>query len=202
MTDLFNFNNAPAQRSFDIIPDGTVATLHATVRPGGAGEGRWLKPSKKNDSEGLDLEFTVVDGEYAKRKFWMLLTVAGTTPGHAQAASISNGILRAMLESARNIRPDDNSPAAIQARCVAGYGDFNNIRFVGHIGVAQPQNGYPAKNILREVITPDRTGWRPVEQVATQPSAAAAGSAAPATTTPTPQAAAPTGSVKRPGWAS
>jgi hypothetical protein len=201
MTDDFDFNNAPTQRSFEVIPDGTIATLHVTVRPGGAGEGRWLTPSKANDSVGLDLEFTVVGGKYAKRKFWTRLTVAGDTPGHAEAASISRRLLRAMLESARNIRPDDNSAAAMRARRVDGYGDFNNIRFVGRIGVQPPQNGYPAKNVLQEVITPDRADWRPVEQVVTPPSAATTPPAAPAMAAPTPQAAAPAGSIKRPAWA-
>jgi hypothetical protein len=202
MTDDFDFNNAPTQRSFDIIPNGTIATLHVTVRAGGASEGGWLTPSKANDSVGLDLELTVVGGKYAKRKFWTRLTVAGDTPGHAEAASISRRLLRAMLESARNIRPDDNSAAAMQARRVDGYGDFNNIRFVARIGVQLPQNGYPAKNVLQEAITPERADWRPAEQVGNQPSAATMAPTAPAAAAPTPQAAAPVGSIKRPAWAS
>jgi hypothetical protein len=86
---MLNFNEADAQRSFDIIPEGTVATVHMTVRPGRAGEGDWSRRSKDGNSEGLNCEFTVVDGPHAKRKFWSLLTISGTTPGHAQAAEIS-----------------------------------------------------------------------------------------------------------------
>ena len=78
MSETFDFNNAPAQRSFDVIPDSTVATLQLTVRPGGASDG-WLKRSKNNDSEGLDCEVTVVDGEHVHRKFWALFTMAGAT---------------------------------------------------------------------------------------------------------------------------
>ena len=72
MTD---FNNAGPQRTFDVIPAGTIATLHLTVRTGGAGEGGWLRRSKDGESEGLDCEFTVVDGPCAKRKFWSLFTL-------------------------------------------------------------------------------------------------------------------------------
>ena len=56
-----------------------------TVRAGGAGEGGWLKRSADGGSEALDCEFVVVDTEYAKRKIWMLLTLNGTTDGHAEA---------------------------------------------------------------------------------------------------------------------
>jgi hypothetical protein len=163
---MLDFNEADAQRSFDVIPEGTVATVHMTVRPGGAGEGGWLRRSKDRNSEGLDCELTVVDGPHAKRKFWSLLTISGTTPGHAQAAEISGKKLRAILETARGVKPDDESDAAQQARLVAGYGDFDGLRFVARIGIEPPQNGYRAKNTLDQIITPDRTDWHPVQQVA------------------------------------
>jgi hypothetical protein len=82
---MLSFNDANEQRSFDVISDGTIATVHMTMRPGAAGEGGWLRRSKDGNSEGLDCEFVVVDGPYVKRKFWSLLTIAGTTANHAQA---------------------------------------------------------------------------------------------------------------------
>ena len=70
------------------------------------------------------------------------------------------------MESARGIRPDDKSDTAQQARRVASYGDFDGIRFIARIGVEPPQNGYKAKNTLDQIITPDRTDWYAVEQIA------------------------------------
>ena len=110
------FNDVGEQRSFETIPDGTLATVRMKVRPGNAGEGGWLRRSKDGNSEALDCEFVVLDGSFAKRKFWTLLTVTGTTEGHKEAADISKRYLRAMLESARGIRPDDKSDAAKEAR--------------------------------------------------------------------------------------
>ena len=81
-----NLNDAGPQRSFDLIPAGTIATVQMMIRPGGAGEGGWLKRSADGGSEALDCEFVVVDTDYAKRKIWMLLTLRGTTDGHAEAA--------------------------------------------------------------------------------------------------------------------
>ena len=160
----YDFNDADTQRNFDVIPNGTIATVRMTVRPGSAGEGGWLRRSKDGGSEALDCEFVVVDGPFAKRKFWTLFTIAGTTPGHGEAANISAGKLRAMLESARGIKPDDTSDAAKQARRIGSYGDLNGLSFIARIGVEPPQNGYKAKNRLDHVVTPDEKAWKPVQQ--------------------------------------
>jgi hypothetical protein len=190
----YDFNNAESQREGGLIPDGTVAVVHMTVKPGHAGEGGWLKRSKTSDSQALDCEFTIVEGQFAKRKFWSLFTVEGTTEGHAKAAEISASRLRGILESARGIRPDDESDAAKQARRVTSWGDFDGVRFVAKIGIehAKKDSNFKDKNTLAAAITPDRKDWVKVEQVARQatapPLAAAASQAA----------AAPAG---KPAWA-
>lgn len=186
----YDFNNADAQREGGVIPDGTIAVVHMTVRPGNAGEGGWLKRSKSGDSQALDCEFTIVEGQFAKRKFWSLFTVEGTTDGHAKAAEISASRLRGILESARGIRPDDESDAAKNARRVTSWGDFDGIRFVAKIGVEKGKDGYKDKNTLDIAVTPDRKAWVKVEQVAKQ-----------ATLAPS-IAAAATPAAAKPAWAS
>ena len=183
----YDFNDADTQRNFDVIPHGTIATVRMTVRPGSAGEGGWLRRSKDGGSEALDCEFVVLDGPFAKRKFWTLFTIAGTTPGHGEAANISAGKLRAMLESARGIKPDDTSDAAKQARRIGSYGDLNGLSFIARVGVEPPQNGYKAKNRLDHVVTPDEKAWKPVQQ---EPVA-----------TPAKPASSPA-KIERPQWAS
>jgi len=168
---MFDFNTAETQRN--VIPPDTIATLQLSIKPGDTGEGKWLKTAKDGTSEGLDCEFIVVDGEHAKRKFWSRLTVSGETDGQKQAADISRRTLRAILESARGIKPDDMSESAKAARRIAGWEDLDGIRFLGRIGVQPAQGQYPAKNTLLEVIVPDHTKWRPVEQVTAKPNGAA-----------------------------
>jgi len=185
----YDFNDADTQRN--VIPAGTIATVRMTVRPGSAGEGGWLRRSKDGNSEALDCEFVVLDGFFAKRKFWMLFTVAGSTPGHAEAAKISAAMMRAILESARGIKPDDKSDAAKEARRIKSYGDLNGLAFVARIGVEPPQNGYKAKNRLDHVVTPDEKVWHLVRQ-----ETAAAPSAEPAKPASTPA------TINRPDWAS
>src|SRR5262249_24552224 len=155
-----DFNTAGEQRSFEVIPANTVVTLQLTIRPGGAGDGGWLKLSGEKTSEGLDCEFTVVSGDYAKRKLWQLFTLRGTTSGHAEAGEISRNTLRAILESARGIRPHDKSEAAQNARKIAGWQDLDQVRFLARLGVRPPQGNFPAKNTILEVITPDRQVWK------------------------------------------
>jgi hypothetical protein len=183
MTD---FNTAGEQRTFDVIPDGTIADLQMRIRPGNAGEGGLFKRSKTGEAEGLDVELTVLEGQHVKRKFWSYMITSGTTDGHAQAADITMRKLRAILESARGIKPTDVCEAA-KAKRVAEYADLDGIRFVAKIGVEPASEQYKAKNVLAEVITPDRKEWHPVEQVA-RPAAA-------------PQAAASGTTIAKPAWA-
>jgi hypothetical protein len=191
-TTTFDFNTAGEQRSFEVIPAGTICTLQLTIRRGGCGDDGWLKRSADGNSEGLDCEFIVTEGQYAKRKLWQLYTIRSTTQGHGEAGEISRNTLRAMLESARGIRPDDKSEAAQNARKVTGWADFDGLRFVARLGVRAPQNNYPAKNTITEVITPDRQNWAKPEQIS-----ATANNAAPAASPTTP----PANAITRPQWA-
>lgn len=172
----YDFNGAEAQREGGLIPEGTTAIVHMTIRPGNAGEGGWLKRSKTGDSQALDCEFTIVDGPHAKRKFWSLFTVEGTTERHAKAGEISASRLRGILESARGIRPDDESDTAKAARRVTSWGDFDGVRFIAKIGVehAKKDSGFKDKNTLDAAVTPDRKAWVKVEQVAKAPQQMAA----------------------------
>jgi hypothetical protein len=169
----FDFNTAGEQRTFDVVPDRTIAVVQLNIRAGDAGEAGILKRSKTGEAEGLDCELIVVGGSYDKKKFWEWMTVSGTTDGHAEAADISRRKLRAILESARGIKPADVSEVAKKAR-VADYADFDGIRFLAQIGVEPAKGDYRAKNFLAQVITPDRKEWQPVEQV-TKPAPAPTG---------------------------
>jgi hypothetical protein len=166
----YDYTEAPPQRETELIPHGTVATVSLKIRAGGAGEGGLLKRSKNGDCEMLDLEFVVVDTPHVRRKFWEYLILAGTTDGHAKAAEVSRGTLRAIIESAKGIKPEDVSPQARQARTVE-LKDIDGMTFVAKIGVekGKPRNdgsgeNYADKNILAAVVTPDKKDWHPVEQ--------------------------------------
>jgi hypothetical protein len=163
----YDYNQAPEQRTFELIPSGTVAVMEINLRAGGAGDDGLLKLTQKGDAEALDLEFIITEGPFAKRKIWGFFVVSGTTDGHQQAADITHSRLRAILESARNIKPTDVSEAAKKAR-LASYIDFDGLRFIGKIGIEQGTGGYKDKNVLLEVITPDKKDWHAIQQVPKQ----------------------------------
>lgn len=167
----FDFNTAPAQQERGaLIPNNTVAVVLATLRPGGHGAGGWLRASANNSLNNmLDFEFTVVGGEFDRRKFWGLMHYVDASPDaldekQSKSAASSRSMIRAMLESAFSVNPDDMSPAAMAKRQVAGWQSFDGIKFCAKIGIelgalkdkmAGPDSErYPDKNKLVAIITP------------------------------------------------
>ncbi len=145
--------------TFDLIPADTIAKVAMTIRPGSEGEGGWLTQSKSSDAQYLNCEFVVLEGPCDKRKFWTNLTVSGgkvNEDGSSIAGNITRATLRAILESARNVRPDDESDEAKRKRLVNGYGDFNGMEFWARVGIEPARDQYAAKNKLARAITPDK----------------------------------------------
>jgi hypothetical protein len=192
----FDYSDAPEQRSDELVPAGTVATVQLHIRPGNAGEGGLLTRSKDGTCEMLDCEVTVIDGPHVKRKIWERYVLAGTTAGQETAVNISRGKLRAMLESARGIKPDDMSEQARKAR-TAELSDFDGLCFIARIGIEKggPRNDgsgekYPDRNVIAQIITPDKKGWAPIEQAPPFSAGPNGGSAVPAPVT-----------ISKPTWA-
>jgi hypothetical protein len=193
MNDFFDFNDAGEQKTFDLIPDNTIATVQISITPGAAGDNGWLTRAKDGASEHVNCVLTVVDGKYAKSKIFARYTVSGTTPGHEEAKDISRNTFRAIIESVRGIRPDDESDAAKAARQTHGWADFDQLRFMARIGVIPPKDGHAAKNTIREIITPEHTKWMKVEQIDRNLPGKTNGSGAPAQQ--------PVNVITRPTWA-
>lgn len=199
---MFDFNDAEEQRSGfsgDLIPEGTIAIVVSSLRPGGHGDEGILRAADSG-STGLDFEFTIQGGDFDRRKIWNLYTVDGHTEGQQTAAKISKSALRAMLEASRNIKPDDMGDKAMAARKVNGYADFGGLTFPVEIGVnkgnlkdksAGPNSErWPDKNVIRRIITPDMEEY-------SNPGASSAGK--PSASKPSQPAA--QASAGKPSWA-
>ena len=205
----FDYSQAADPRDFsELIPHNTIATVQMRIRPGNVGEDGMLKRTSKGDAEMLDCEFVVVDGPYAKRKFWDTFILEGTTPGQQEMILTNRGRLKKILESARGIKAGDTSEKALAAY-KADLKDFDNIIFIAKVGVrkGEPKNdgtggSWSDKNVLAAAIGPEHKDWHPVEQ----PPPFNGGGGAGATTTPSAAAPAqPTpGStpITPPKWAS
>jgi hypothetical protein len=196
----FDMNDAEPQKTGDLIPDGTFAKVTMTLRPGGIdGESEidrgLLKRSGTDGSDVLmlDGEFTVAEGPHIRRKFWQTLTVSGgklDENGVSIGARITKSTLRAMIDSALGLDPEDMSEGTKAKRILRGFADLSGIGFVGKIRVEASDNpAYPDKNRLDHVVVPTEPEWRKVmdgEVVPARPSGRrqAATSAAPSSGTP------------------
>ena len=180
----FDMNDAEPQKTGELIPDGSFAKITMTIRPGGVdGEGDLdrglLKASNSPGSDvlSLDAEFTVTEGPHAKRKFWQTFTVAGgkvDETGVSIGWKISKSTIRAMIDSALGLDPDDMSEAAKAKRILRGLADLGGITFAGKIKVEPSSDArYGDSNKLDRVVLPNETVWRKVmdgETVPAQPS--------------------------------
>jgi len=159
----FDFNNADEQQdNFSLIPSGTVARLMMTIR---SDRDDALTDSQSSDAVMIDTELTVISGKFENRKFWQYFVVSGgkqDANGNSKAGNITRAKLRAILESSRNIKPDDASKNAVSARQVQSFWDFDNMEFIARIGIqkAKKNSGYDDKNTISLVITPDREEYQ------------------------------------------
>jgi hypothetical protein len=194
----YDYTDAPPPQ-WDLIPDGTIATIVLHINAGNVGEDGMLTRSQDGGCEMLAGEFTVADGPHKGRRFWMYMVMEGTTQGHAQAISRSRGTIKAILDSALNLMPDDKSDKARALRNVT-YKQLEGITFIGKIGIEKggpKKDGtgdWPDKNVLAAVITPDKKDWHPVEQPPPFNGGGGGAQAAASSSTPAP--------IERPGWAS
>jgi hypothetical protein len=168
-----DFSGFDEQASRELIPDNTLCDVCIHVTHGGAGDDGWLKESKDGTSLGLDCKFVVMDGPYKGVNIFTRYTLTGTSDGHREAARISGQTLRAILESAHNVKPDPTKqdPAWRQAVTINNYGDFHGLCLLVRVGVQPPKDGYAARNTIKKVIVPGAPEYHTV----------APGQAAPAT---------------------
>jgi hypothetical protein len=170
---MYDLNDAQPQMAplGDLIPDGTFAKVRMNIRPGGVNgstplDANLLKASQSSDAKMLDCEFTIVDGPFARRKFWQNFTVAGgklDEKGASKGWNISKSILRAMIDSALGLNPQDMSEAAKQKRMLQGLKQLDGIVFAARIMIEPASNPqYRDANKLANVVLPGEAPYAAV----------------------------------------
>lgn len=164
-----DFNDA--QSNTNLIPKGTLAKVRLTIRPGGfddASQG-WTGGYATRGSTGavyLNGEFTVTEGQYARRKIFTLIGLY--SPKGPDWANMGRSMIRGMLNSARGISDKDQSPQAQAARRINGLGDLDGIEFLARIDVGTDASG-DDKNEIRSAVTPDHRDYARAMGLAAQP---------------------------------
>lgn len=164
---MIDFNTAEVQSTGKgpIPPDSCVILQMEIRNPKSNKQGSHPLLSRSDKgNEYLDVEFKVARGSYEGKTIWQNFTVAGSE----QASKISMRTLRAIIESARQIDPNDQSPQAAQGRMLQDWADFQGIQFMARVD-AKAEKAYNSDDVyvnnhIKKIITPDMEEYAIIAQ--------------------------------------
>jgi hypothetical protein len=200
-----DFNDAEQQQGFDLIPKGTVVKVRMTIKPGGHDDpaqgwtGGYATQSFDTGSVYLACEFVVLEGPYARRKMWS--NIGLHSPKGPTWGQMGRSLIRGILNSARNVHPQDNSPQAAAARRIQGFHELDGIEFLARVDVEKDAKGED-RSVVKIAVEPDHPDYAKLMGVTPKASgggtSGAQAQAVPAYQAPAPQRASVTG---KPAWA-
>jgi hypothetical protein len=159
-TEILDFNTASTnQASYSPIPANTCVKACFTIRNGHCVEDPCLTRSPNTGSLYLAGEFTVLEGPFTRRKVFQNIGIVGIAKEGDQDAFGVRGrsLIRGVIESAKNISPNDNSLAACEARKINGFNDLNGLVCVIKVGIENDKSGrYNNRNSVICAVTPDK----------------------------------------------
>jgi hypothetical protein len=161
-----NFGNAPTEQGGmgELIPDGTLAWAILKVRPFNLDQGMCLTPSKSTDGNAyLDIELTVIDGPYSRRKVWDRIMLEATGPKADGVKGRAMAAVRHILEVGREIDGFAATDPKYRLGQVSGAkGDMvlmelDELRCAVKVGVetAAQGSGYKDKNKVVAYLSPN-----------------------------------------------
>ena len=168
---MLNLNNVPSDdnnREFELIPDGTIVRAIIKLEGGTTelpefGAGTFFRVSQQTNSKWLPMELTIVGGNFDRRKIWQSIFVDGTKISEKTGMPIAKEIglrtMKAIIDSAFNLDPKDQSEASQQKRNLQGVNQLNGMEFCFKVGIEKGTNGYEDKNKIKVVLTPDMNGF-------------------------------------------
>ena len=204
MNTWTDFNDAEQQQGFDLIPKGTTVKVRMTIKPGGHDDpaqgwtGGYATESFDTGSVYLACEFVVLEGAYARRKMWSnigLHSSKGPTWGR-----MGRSMIRGILNSARNVHPQDNTTYATSRRRIEGFHELDGIEFLARVDVEKDAKG-ENRNVVKLAVEPDHKDYASLMGVASKAPAAGGSTGAPAPTAPQQAATQRPAVPGKPAWA-
>jgi len=198
----FDYNDAEAQQgAFDLIPKGTLVRVRMTIKPGGHDDpaqgwtGGYATESFDTGSVYLACEFVVLEGAFAKRKMWSNIGLQSRKGPTWQ--QMGRSMIRAILNSARNVHPQDNGPQAATARRIQGFNELDGIEFIARVDVEKDAKGED-RNVVKLAVEPDHKDYAALMGTSSRAPTGGATPAPAVSSAPAPQRPATTG---KPSWA-
>jgi hypothetical protein len=137
-----DFSNAPTQQggNGEPIPAGTLAWAWLVLRPFNLDQGMFETPSKSTEGNAyLDVELTITEGQYERRKVWDMIGVAGSE----KYVEAGHAAIRHILEVAKAAGPQN--PAGYQ---INNFGEIDQMKVAVKITI-EKNTGYEDKNRVR-----------------------------------------------------
>jgi hypothetical protein len=153
-----DFNDA--RQNSNLIPKGTIARVRLTIRPGGFSDPAqgWTGGYAKRGASGavyLDVEYTMLEGQYAKRKIWSMIGLY--SPKGPDWGNMGRSFVRGALNSSRGLSDKDNSPQAQNARRISGLADLDGtVEHAQNVANAFSAAGVSAALVHGEMRDADR----------------------------------------------
>jgi hypothetical protein len=154
---MMDLNSAEAQTEFGLIPNNTIAKARLTIKAGNDFSDPFLTRSKNGESTFLNCEFTIMEGQYVRRKIFDKIGINGSD----QWINMGKSRIRAILESAKNINPKDMSETAMAARKINSFDELDGLEPIIKIGIEHDRSGvYQDKNKIASIITPEQAMYK------------------------------------------
>ncbi|WP_313349813.1 hypothetical protein [Paracoccus sp. (in: a-proteobacteria)] len=158
MSNWMDFSDAEEQSTGDLIPHKTPVKVRMKIRAGSHNDpergwtGGYATRSDKTGSVYLDCEFTMMGGKYNKRKVWSFVGLHSSKGPKWEA--MGRSFIRAALESARGVRPNDSSELALKARQIGGLGDLDGLEFAALVEIQKAEEGsdFSDRNVIQTVL--------------------------------------------------
>ncbi len=159
----YDFNDATPQGEYELIPDGTIARVVMSVKPGGYIDAKrgwhdgYATCNPTSGSVYLSCAYTVMEPPYVGRKVWGLIGLH--SPKGETWFQMGRSFIRAILNSARGFSEKDESVPAMSARHLNSYAELQGMEFVAKIEVEKnPENGKKV-NVIKTALTPDHKDY-------------------------------------------
>jgi hypothetical protein len=199
-----DFNDAEQQQGFDLIPKGTTVKVRMTIKPGGHDDpaqgwtGGYAAESFDTGSVYLACEFVVLEGPFAKRKLWS--NIGLHSPKGPTWGQMGRSMIRGILNSARNVHPQDNGPQAVAARRIQGFHELDGIEFLARVDVEKDAKGED-RNVVKLAIEPDHKDYAALMGMASRTTVGGGSAGIPAPAAPQAAAAQRPAVPGKPAWA-
>lgn len=169
----FDLNEAQPQKMFGPVPEGSSVKVRLDLVPAKNPHPKddRIHVSAKSGLLMLSCRFTVVAGTYEGYSWRELWTMpVGSQPkevemtqGRMKSCTINHQKIRAIVEAAKGVNPNDNSAAARAARDIGSITKIDGMEFPATVKIDaghEYNNRMYYNNEISYIVTPDRQKYK------------------------------------------